>query len=206
MSGVGPAVGEGDPGIISTPVLSMPASGSSYPRISPDWGLMFVIRRLAGTGSWMRYHFFPSVLVMGLMGCAESIDHDEVLAGRRAEEFAQVAFVKQDVENGYALLSDGTRRYVSSEQFKEVLLKLHPRAFPKTVIASESEPMPGEKAIYIFLTGENSGEHFYYRLTMEGTATTGYRVLRLNRGSASYPPSNQKQKLSRQKGGADSAR
>ena len=143
----------------------------------------------------MRYHFFPLAFVMGLMGCAESINHDEVLAARRAVEFAQVAFVKHDIENGYALLSDSTKRYVSLEKFKEVLSRLHPKAFPISVTASEYEPMLGEKAIYIFLRGENSGEHFYYRLTMEGTAATGYRVLSLDRGSGPYPPSDRKQTL-----------
>ena len=143
----------------------------------------------------MRYLFFPLAFVMGSMGCAESINHDEVLAGRRAVEFAQVAFVKRDIENGYALLSDSTKRYVSLEKFKEVLSRLHPKAFPTSVTASEYEPMPGEKAIYIFLIGENSGEHFYYRLTMEGTATTGYRVLRLDRGSGPYHPSDRKQQF-----------
>lgn len=143
----------------------------------------------------MRNHFLPLAFVMGLMGCADSINHDEVLAGRRAVEFAQVAFVKGDIENGYALLSDSGKRYVSFEKFKEVLSRLHPKAFPISVTASEYEPMPGEKAMHIFLTGENSGERFYYRLTMEGSAITGYRVVRLYRGDGPYPPSNRKQKL-----------
>lgn len=148
----------------------------------------------------MRYHFFPLAFVVGLMGCAESINHDEVLAGRRAVEFAQVAFVKHDVENSYALLSDSTKRHVSLEKFKEVLSRLHPKAFPASVTASEYEPMLGEKAIYIYLVGENSGEHFYYRLTMEGTATTGYRVLSLDRGSGPYRPSNRKQTFKKSPG------
>ena len=143
----------------------------------------------------MRHHFFPLAFVMALTGCAESIDHDAVSAARRAEEFAQVAFVKHDIEKGYALLSESTRRYVSLEQFKEVLSRLHPQAFPISVTASEYEPMPGEKAMYIFLTGKNSGERFYYRLTMEGTATTGYRVLSLDRGSGPYSQSSRKEKL-----------
>ena len=148
----------------------------------------------------MRYHFFPLAFVVGLMGCAESINHDEVLAGRRAVEFAQVAFVKHDIENGYALLSDGTKRYVSLEKFKEVLSRLHPKTFPTSVTASEYEPMFGEKAIYIYLVGENSGEHFYYRLTMEGTATNGYRVLSLDRGCGPYSPSNRKQPFKKSPG------
>jgi hypothetical protein len=59
--------------------------------------------------------------------------------------------------------------------------------------------MPGEKAIYVFLTGENSGEHFYYRLTMEGTAPTGYKVLRLDRAAQPYPSSNERKRFSDQK-------
>lgn len=130
----------------------------------------------------------------------ETINHDPTSAAKKAEEFAQLAFVKQDVETGYGLLADGTKRYVSREQFKAVLAKLHPKGFPKTVTALEYEPMPGEKAIFIFLTGENSGEHFYYRLTMEGTGTTGYKVLRFDRAGQPYPSSNDKKRLSGQMG------
>jgi hypothetical protein len=162
--------------------------------------MRFVIRGRARKGSESKYYFYPLMFAVGLMGCMETIHHDESSAKKKAEEFAQVAFVKQDVENGYALLADGTKRYVSREQFKAVLSKLHPKAFPKTVTALEYEPMPGEKAIYIFLTGENSGEHFYYRLTMEGTATTGYKVLRFDRSGQPYPSSNEKKRFSGQKG------
>lgn len=129
----------------------------------------------------------------------ETINHDPPSAAKKAEEFAQIAFVEHDAENGYGLLADGTKRYVSREQFGAVLSKLHPKGFPKTVTALEYEPMPGEKAIFIFLTGENSAEHFYYRLTMEGTATTGYKVLRLDRASQPYAASSDKKRLSDQK-------
>lgn len=141
----------------------------------------------------IRCEFVSLAFVITLLGCAESFEHDPVLAGRRAVEFAQVAFVKHDVEKGYVLLSDSAKRYVSVEKFKETLSRLHPRAFPTSVSATEYEPMHGEKAIYIYLIGENSGERFYYRLTMEGTAGTDYRVFRLARGDGPYPP---KQKIS----------
>lgn len=147
---------------------------------------------------WRGYRLYVLILALVLMGCVESIDHDAAVAGKRAEEFAQLVFVKQDVENGYALLADGAKRYVSREQFKKVLEKLHPRAYPKNVRATEYEPMAGEKAIYIFLLGENSGERFYYRLTLEGTATAPYRVLRLDRSSEPYPASSEKKKIERQ--------
>jgi hypothetical protein len=156
--------------------------------------------KLATRRSRSEHYFYPVIFAIGLMGCAESIKHDEVAAGKKAEEFAKVAFVKQDIENGYALLADATKRYVSLEQFKTVVSKLHPKAFPRAVTASEYQPMHGEKAIYIFLIGDNSGEHFYYRLTMEGTAATGYRVLRLDRSIAPYPPSNDKQSFKNRTG------
>jgi hypothetical protein len=161
---------------------------------------MIVTQFLTGQAIRLEYRLFLLIFTVGLIGCVETIQHDESSAGKKAEEFAQIVFVKQDVENGYELLADGTKRHVSRGQFKTVLSKLHPKAFPKTVTAIEYEPMPGEKAIYIFLTGENSGEYFYYRLTMEGTATTGYKVLRLDRAGQPYPPSNEKKRFSGQKG------
>jgi hypothetical protein len=153
--------------------------------------MMFVI--CSHRDIWPKYYFYSLIFAVGLLGCAGSIDHDEVSAGKKAEEFARITFVRQDTEDGYALLADGTKRYVSQDQFKTVVSKLHPRAFPRTVTLSAYEPMPGEKAIYIFLVGENSGEHFYYRLTMQGTRTTGYRVLRFDRSTGPYPPSNERQ-------------
>jgi hypothetical protein len=141
----------------------------------------------------LHYHLLPGLFFLGLMSCMESFDHDATSAGKKAEEFARITFVRSDFKNGYELLADGTKRYVSLGQFKDVVSKLHPNAFPKTVTASAYEPMPGEKAIYIFLTGENAGARFYYRLTMEGTAATGYKVLRFDRSSG--PPASSQDRL-----------
>jgi hypothetical protein len=114
-------------------------------------------------------------------GCADSFEHNVESAAARAEEFARVTFVNQNVDGGYDLLADGTRRYVTRDKMKEVVARLHPKSYPATVKAGDSEPMHGEKAIYIFVAGEARDEHFYYRLTMEGTAATGYRVLQFDR-------------------------
>lgn len=141
----------------------------------------------------LHYRVLPGVFFLSLMSCMGSFDHDAASAGNKAEEFARITFVEGDLKNGYDLLADGTKRYVSLGRFKEVVLKLHPHAFPKTVTASEYEPMPGEKAIYIFLAGENAGARFYYRLTMEGTAATGYKVLRFDRSSG--PPASSQDRL-----------
>ena len=127
--------------------------------------------------------FLLLALLITIAACAEKVDHDPQLAAKRAEEFARAVFVNQNLEQGYPLLAEGTRRYVSIGQFKEVIAKLHPKGYPNIVRATGEEPMKGEKAIYIYLTGENSGRHFYYRLTMEGTAATDYRVLRFDRST-----------------------
>ena len=146
--------------------------------------MLLPIQGRAGKESHLKYYFYVLIFAMTLAGCKESIKHDEVLAGKQAEEFARITFVKQDMDSGYALLADATKRHVSRDQFKVVVLKLHPNGFPKTVAAFEYKPMPlGEKAIYVSLKGENSGEHFNYEFTMEGTATTGYRVLKFSRSS-----------------------
>jgi len=132
---------------------------------------------------------------LALTACAEKIEHDAVAAARQAEAFAEIAFVRNDGERGYGLLAPATRRYVSLEQFKRTLSRLHPRALPKNLRALEYELMKGEKALYIYLAGEHSGEHFYYRITLAGTAATEYRVLTFERANDPYPPSPGKQKL-----------
>lgn len=141
-----------------------------------------------------RLYFFLA-LACGHPGCAETFDHDAMSAGKKAQEFATVAFIQQDADRSYGLLADATRRYVPLGQFKEVVLRLHPKAFPAAVKAVEYEPMKGEKAIYIYLTGENRGESFYYRITMSGTAETNYKVLRFDRSSEPYAPTADKQPL-----------
>jgi len=132
---------------------------------------------------------------LGLTACAEKFEHDSAAAARNAETFVEVAFARNDGERGYALLAPATRRYVSLEQFKRTLSRLHPQALPKPLRASEYELMKGEKAIYIYLSGENSGEQFNYRITMVGTADSGYQVLKFERSNEPYGPSPGKHKL-----------
>lgn len=127
--------------------------------------------------------------------CAESFDHDHKLAAQRAEEFARAAFVRKDPENAYALLSDSGKRYVPLEKFKETITKSHPRSYPIKIAATDYEPMAGEKAMYVYLTGDNAGEHFYYNLTLHGTAATDYKVTRFTRGSGPYGSSNTRQPI-----------
>lgn len=122
------------------------------------------------------------VLLLALTSCAKSVKHDEALAAKRAIEFAQVTLINKDFERGYELLSDGGKRHLSREKFKETLTRMHPRNFPTKVTAIESQPMPGENAIWLYLTGQNAEEQFGYRLTMEATGNNDYKVLAFDTG------------------------
>jgi hypothetical protein len=136
-------------------------------------------------------------MALALTGCVDSIEHNEVQAAKKAEEFVEIAFVRNDSERAYGLLAAATKRYVPPEQFKRVLARLHPQGSPKAVRAIEYEPMKGEKAIYIYLAGEHSGEHFYYRITLEGTAAGEYRVLKFERSLEPYAVSPERKKINR---------
>lgn len=140
-------------------------------------------------------HLLWLILVLGGSGCAEKYEHNPNVAGQKAEEFAALVWVKQDYDGAYALLAEGTRRHVSAAQFKQTLTKDQSNFKPAKIVAREYEPMAGEKAIYVFLTGEDGGGPSGYRITMEGTASTGYKVLRFDRGAGFSLPGAERKKL-----------
>jgi hypothetical protein len=135
------------------------------------------------------------LLTLVLASCAGSVKHDETLAARRAIEFAQLVFINKNFAKGYELLSEGGRRHLSLEKFKETLTRMHPRSFPTKVTATEFQPMPGEKAIWVYLAGQNAEEQFQYRLTMEATDKGDYRVLTFDTGVVGrmFSPLSEKQ-------------
>jgi hypothetical protein len=135
------------------------------------------------------------LITAGLASCAGSVKHDETLAARRAIEFAQLVLINKNFAKGYELLSESGRRHLSLEKFKETLTRMHPRSFPTKVTATEFQPMPGEKAIWIYLAGRNAEEQFQYRLTMEATDNGDYRVLTFDTGVVGrmFSPLSEKQ-------------
>ncbi|HEY7165087.1 MAG TPA: hypothetical protein VIB79_11025 [Candidatus Binatia bacterium] len=138
------------------------------------------------------------LLLVASAACGKAIEHDPTLAARRAVEFARAAFVRGDVDSAYALLAPSARGYVPLEKFKETLSRLHPSGRPSRVSAIEYEPMPGEKGIYIYLLGRDSGEEFEYTVTLEGTASTDYRVTKFTRGhpiTSLVPSSSEKKRF-----------
>ena len=125
----------------------------------------------------MRSYLSRLALVVVVSGCSDSIDHNQVLAAKRAMEFAQVAFVEQDIPSAHARLSDAAQRYVSVDNIRDTLSRLHPNGYPSRVVATEYQLIPTEtKALYIYLFGEGSGQTYSYRLTMERTRASDYKV------------------------------
>lgn len=120
------------------------------------------------------------IVILGCLSCADKFEHNPNLAAQKAEEFATLAWVKQDYNGAYALVADGLRRHVSLDQFKQTLTRNPSATQPARIVAREYEPMSGEKAIYIYLTGEDGGGPSNYRITMEGSAGAGYTVLRFD--------------------------
>jgi hypothetical protein len=122
------------------------------------------------------------------LSCAVNvIYHDENKAAAQAVQFVKAAFVQQDSQSAYALLATRTKPYYPVEKLSEWIKKLHPSEYPRVVVAREFEPMPGQRSMNIYLYGESENEMFYYRLIMDGTAPTGYRVSGFARANGPYP-------------------
>jgi hypothetical protein len=135
------------------------------------------------------------IVLLIIDGCAQSIKHDEAAAARRAIEFAQAAFVDQNFDRAYDLLSAGGKRHLSLETFKQTVTRMHSRGYPTKVTAKEFQPMPGENAIWIYLVGQNSEDQFGYRLTMESDGHGDYKVLTFDSGVVGrmFSPLSEKQ-------------
>lgn len=143
---------------------------------------------------WSRI-YAASICLLLLTGCAKSIHHDEKLAANRALEFARIVLIDRNAARGYELLSTNGKRHVPLDKFKQTVAAMNARGYPTRVTATDYEPMPGESAIYIYLRGQNGDESVQYRVTLEGSATDDYHVLKIDQGSAFPTLTNQKRKF-----------
>jgi hypothetical protein len=155
---------------------------------------MFMATSLENIREALRFCVLMVALAALAASCAETIKHDEKLAGKRAIEFAQAVLVNKNFAKGYELLADGGKRHIPAEKFIESMKRLHPRGFPTRVTAKEFQPMPGENAMWIYLVGQNSEDQFQYRLIMESTGTGDYKVLTLDNGAVGrfFSPASEK--------------
>lgn len=125
----------------------------------------------------------------GMFGCAEKIEHDLELAAKRAVEFAEVTFVRRNLDKGYALLATKARSYVPIEKFNETVSEMHRSGYPvRVTVVGAASPIPGEKVVNVVLRGEDGGKQFHYRVTVAGTATTDYHVTTFGGGATPLLP------------------
>ena len=118
-----------------------------------------------------------AVCLVFFFACSKPLPHDEVLAGKRALEFSEAAFVKRDYDAAYKLLSDRAKAYQSIENFKTAVARWELDASPTNLKVTASDPIPGEgNALNIRLVEQNTSKPFAYRVTMERTPASDYRV------------------------------
>lgn len=139
--------------------------------------------------------FFCIALVTGC-GKVYIISHDEDKAALQAEKFAQTAYVDQKLKQAYSMLSGTLRESLTAEAFEDAIKQMHPGKFPSDIQATEFEPIPGQRAMIIYLVGTSDSEEFHYRMFMTGTSGDGYKVEGFYRAREAYPPSQLRKKLS----------
>lgn len=127
--------------------------------------------------------FYLLVLII-IASCAESFDHDKVLATKRAIEFAEATFVRGNLDQGYAMMADKARSYVPLKIFADKVNKMHPSGRPGKIAGLSAEPVKGEKIIHVTLRGEGDGQ-FVYTILVIGTSATDYRVSTFSGGRSS---------------------
>lgn len=135
-----------------------------------------------------------SLLILAFGACVTAIRHNQDAAAIKAVEFARLAFILQNYEGASKLLPPN-QNSSTVEKIKELVTKMHPTSYPTKVTATDYEPLPGQKAMRIYLLGENDDEKFYYGFVMVGTEGEGYSVSEIYRGSEKLPSSGMKQPL-----------
>lgn len=114
--------------------------------------------------------------------CSEPITHNEELAAKRAEEFAEIALVKQNFDRAYEQMSSKARSYLPLENFKEAMIGSHADGYPKTIKAAAVRPMKDASTIYVILRGnDGAGKVFQYQVMLNGSEKSGYEVSTIRR-------------------------
>lgn len=120
------------------------------------------------------------------------IKHNQHDASKAANNFVKLGLVESNYASAYMLLDTELQKTVTVEKMADNITKMHPKDRPATIQAIEYEPIPGQRAMNIYLLGSNGTDKFYYRIVMTGDAVTGYKVGGILRGTGPYPASNRK--------------
>jgi hypothetical protein len=136
-----------------------------------------------------------SIVCLTLAGCVTPINHNEDLAAIKAVEFARIAFIQRDIESASKLLPSNQQHPDTVETLSRLVSEIHPSSYPRKVTATSYERIPGQKAMKIYLLGENDSEKFYYCLVMVGTSDEGYAVSQVFRSQRPYASTGRQQPL-----------
>jgi hypothetical protein len=109
-------------------------------------------------------------------GCARVIRHNQDLAAIEAIQLAKIAIINRDYEQARARLALHTLNGTSVAKFQSVIEQIHTAGWPSSIKAVRYEPLPGQRAMRIYLQGKSSKEDFFYLFVMEGDADAGYHV------------------------------
>ena len=125
------------------------------------------------------------LLLTLLLSCGENIQHDTDLAARRAVEFADLAFVRQNLEKSHLLLADSARSYVPLDKFRETIVKSHPSGYPTRVAPCGPSRLKAKKRSMSWCGAKRAQATSQYSLTLTGTAASDYRVTLFHGGRSS---------------------
>ncbi|HEX8142968.1 MAG TPA: hypothetical protein VF553_10260 [Pyrinomonadaceae bacterium] len=136
----------------------------------------------------MRKYIWTILLCITALGC-NSCDPDRKtssapdpdMAATSAIKFVKESFIDLNQPGAYSLLSAGMQRKLTEDQFIDLVARMHPKAFPRVLTATEYETLPRQDMANIFLYGENGDKKFYYRLTMVDASYGNYKVAALFR-------------------------
>lgn len=121
---------------------------------------------------------------MFLGGC--STPRNVTTAAHVAVKFCKIAFVQQNLDEGYLLLAPDTRHDFPLGLFKLAMEKIHSNGFPTAVTAAEYETGSSKDSVDIFLVGHKGNQAFYYRVVLKANAKGSFDVASVFR--ANNPP------------------
>ncbi len=137
------------------------------------------------------------LLAMALSAaCVQMISHNQDIAASSAVEFMNLAFVDKNFAAASQKLAPASRNAQSVKEVEDMATRLHPNGGPTMINAVEYEPIPSQKAMRIFLVGENNdGTKYFYMVVMQGTVEEGYGPSEIHRKDDPFPPSSTRKPL-----------
>jgi len=94
----------------------------------------------------MRKIVLVTLVLLFLVSCVIVIRHDQDMAAKSAIEFAKVALVQHDIQNGYFLLSDNLKKEISLEEYSQVISQMHPSSYPIWLTVKNMNPYQGKNS------------------------------------------------------------